>query len=132
MTMTFQRQERPADFAKYREQWEGALLARAVAENSELSPGERRQVLRTWFQGLYNAASYGVSDGFGAGELEWRAAGPTQFDCVYAAPYGLRCNLARVYEQPDGSWAALVIAGVKASPNEAMDAALWAISRLSS
>ncbi|MGB1540211.1 MAG: hypothetical protein ACPG80_04565 [Rickettsiales bacterium] len=94
---------------------------------------DRRQLMGRWFEGSFNGAAAHVAEGeeSGQGTFEWIQAGPTQFDCIYTAPYGLKCSLARAYEQPDGSWAALVIAGVRDDLWEAIAAAEWAIARLS-
>ena len=62
--------------------------------------------------------------------LEWRQAGPTQWDLVYTALTGVQCSLGRVYQQPDGSRGALVIAGVKDDHHAALAAAEWAIAKL--
>lgn len=132
MTATFEPDREPS-FARYREQWEAGLLAQAIAENGDLPPGHRKGVLRAWFSARYNAASFHIVDGPchpGAGSLVWRPAGPAQYDLHYRAPYGVVCPLARVYRQPDGSWAALVIAGVRDGPDEAMIVAERAIARL--
>jgi hypothetical protein len=45
-------------------------------------------------------------------------------------PAGIACPLAHIYPQPDGSWAVLIVAGVRNEITEAMAAAEWGISRL--
>lgn len=121
-------------FARYREQWEASLLASVIAGLADLEPADRRDILRAMLPGSFNGAAFGVygADEAGGGSMEWTQAGPTQFDLVYTAPSGLACNLGRVYAQPNGSWAALVVAGAKDDVYAAMASAEWAISKLSS
>ncbi len=127
-----QKPEREPEFERYRDRWENALLAKLLSEQSSLEPDERRDLFKNWFQGIFNAVAAHALDpeASGVGEIEWKHAGPTQFDCVYTSPYGLKCVLSRVYEQPDGSWGALVIAGVTDDQWSAVASAEWAISRL--
>jgi len=135
MTTIFPKATREPDFARYRAQWESALLAQTVAETAGLDPEDQKQIRRVWLQGLYNAVSFaaeGEKDGPGGGCLDWCAVSPTQVDFIYRSSYGLVCPLGRAYQQPNGTWAALVIAGVKDDLPEAMAAAEWAIARLSS
>lgn len=117
----------------YKDQWETALLAGLLSEQSTLPAPERTKLLSRWIIGVFNGASFAAADSncTDKGVLDWRQAGPTQYDLIYTAPYGIGCSLARVYEQPGGSWAALVIAGVKDELLEAIGAAEWAIARLS-
>lgn len=135
MTTVFEDYEAVApDFRRYREQWENALLSQTLFDYGQGDDRQRRDLARAWFVGLFNGHAAHVleepSEGFGA--LDWVQASQTQFDLVYSAPYGARYPLGRVYEQPNGTWGALVIAGVKDDPSEAMAAAEWAVSRLSS
>lgn len=134
MVTVFDTEEVAPDFRRYREQWESALLSLAMYEYTHTADADRRDLCRSWFPGLFNGHAAhvleGPADGFRS--LEWRQAGPSQFDLIYTAPYGLQCSLARVYRQPDGSWAAMVIAGVRDDPHEAMAAAEWGVSRLCS
>lgn len=122
------------DFRRYRDQWESALLSQALAALGQLAPEEQKALRRNWFVGIFNGhATHCIEaaiEGFQA--LDWRQAGPTQFDLLYTAPFGAQCALGRVYEQPDGSWGALVIAGVKDDLTEAMAAAEWAVTKLAS
>jgi hypothetical protein len=119
-----------------RDDWESALLAAAVRENTELDPLQHRRLLRVWLPGLFNAAASGLdADGRGTpggGGFQWLPAGPGQYQLVWHAPYGVSMVLAKVYGQENGSYAAVVVAGVKDDPAEAMHAAQWAIARLSS
>jgi hypothetical protein len=134
MSVIFEKQESAPDFARYREQWESALLAQTIGETSDLSLQDRKRIHAVWLLGLFNGLAFAAADEDGpqgSGVLDWRQAGPTQYDLIYHAPYGMSCVLGRAFEQPDGSWAALVIAGVRDGFPEAMGAAEWAISRLS-
>ncbi|MBU6408720.1 MAG: hypothetical protein KGS44_16605 [Alphaproteobacteria bacterium] len=69
-------------------------------------------------------------DALAEAALEWRQAGPSQWELVYTALTGIQCSLRRIYQQPDGSWGALVIAGVKDDHHAALAAAEWAIAKL--
>ena len=133
MTTLFKTEPRRPDFARYREQWESALLAGTVARTVSLDDPDRRELLRVWVAGLFNAAAFGVEgEAEGSGFLDWQMSGPTHYDLIYRSACGVACSLGRAYEQPNGTWAALVIAGVKDDLPEAMAAAEWAIARLSS
>lgn len=121
------------DFAdRYAGELERALLARALAGTGSL-PGERaRALLADWLSGTYNAAAAGVPglhDGHGM--LAWEPVGDT-FNLLWFTPGGIVCPLARLYPQENDTWAAMVVAGVKDTPEEAMAAAEWAIARLTS
>ena len=131
MTTCFTQTDRTPDFSRYRNQWESAALAAALSSVS-LDEFERRELVRTWMNGSFNGAAFGVYDlaGLGQSTLEWAQVGPSQYDFMYASIYGVRMPLGRVYGQPDGSWAALVIAGVKDDMEGAMAAAEWAIAKL--
>jgi len=76
---------REASVARYRNQWEASLLASAIAATADLDAYDRSQVMRAAFQGTFNGTAFGVYDGDALGEaaLEWRQAGPTQWDLVY-------------------------------------------------
>lgn len=132
MATLFSKGLREASFARYRNQWEASLLASAIAATADLDAYSRSQVMRAAFQGAFNGTAFGVYDGDSLGEaaLERRQAGPTQWDLVYTALTGVKCVLGRVYQQPDGSWGALVIAGVKDDHHAALAAAEWAIAKL--
>ena len=131
MTTCFTKADRQPDFGRYREQWENAALLAALT-HSGLDEDERAALIRNWIQGSFNGAAFGVYDlmGLGQAALDWVQAGPTQFDLLYTSIYGVCMPLGRVYQQPDGSWGALVIAGVKEDVSEAMAAAEWAIAKL--
>lgn len=131
MTVMFKTTTAEPDFERYRERWENALLAKLISEQSDLDEGERQELFKNWFLGLFNAAAARDFDRGADGQLEWVQAGPTQYDFLYTSPYGLTCSLARIYEQPNGTWGALVIAGVTDDQWSAMAAAEWAIARLS-
>lgn len=130
MTITFE----TCDADRHREDRESALLAAAVRENTELDPLQRKRLLRVWLPGLFNGAASGVDERRvpGSGSFQWMPAGPSNYQLVWHAPYGVSMVLAKIYRQEDGSYAAIVIAGVRDDPAAAMQAAQWAIARLSS
>jgi hypothetical protein len=64
--------------------------------------------------------------------LEWIPAGPEHDKLAWHAPCGVTMLLAHVYGQENGTFAAVVVAGVKDDIHQAMGAAEWAIARLSS
>ena len=100
MTVIFEKQESAPDFARYREQWESALLAQTIGETSDLPPQDRKRIHAVWLQGLFNGLAFAATgeDGpQGLGALDWRQAGPTQYDLIYHAPYGMSCSLGRAY-----------------------------------
>ncbi|MCP4367705.1 MAG: hypothetical protein GY797_06280 [Deltaproteobacteria bacterium] len=134
MTTLFEQIERQPDFSRYREQWESGVLAAAIGELASLDNSERKALSRSWLLSSYNGAAFGVYDERDVlhGKIDWVQAGPTQYDCLYTGPYGVKCSLGRVYEQPNGSWAALVIAGVNDDYLQAIGSAEWAITRLCS
>lgn len=114
--------------ARYWEELESALMASTLATSTDVGPERKRALLEVWVQGVFNAAAAGLIVA-GQGELAWFEDGPRR-DLVYRSPSGLTCPLARVYPQPDGSWAALVIAGVRDDEGAAMARAEWALTRL--
>jgi len=57
---------------------------------------------------------------------------PQNYRLAWHSPYGPIMMLAQVYRQENGFFAAVVVAGVKDNAPEAMGAAEWALSRLSS
>jgi hypothetical protein len=134
MVTIFEPQTVAPDFRRYRAQWESALLSLTMFENAGSSDNNRRDLCRDWFAGLFNGHAAHVLEGpeDGLRSLEWHSVGPDQFDLIYTAPYGMQCSLGRVYRQPNGTWGALVVAGVKDDPHAAMAAAEWAVSRLCS
>jgi hypothetical protein len=104
-------------------------MAQTMAESSDL-PRERIKALRrVWALGTFNGAAYGFETIAGCGTLEWVTDGE-EIRLVYHAPYGLACHLGRIYRQPNNTWAAVVVAGVKDDQFEAMATVEWAISRL--
>lgn len=116
--------------ARYWADLESALMARAIAANSNLPPERQKALRRLWALGSYNAAAYGLEQGFaGHGDLVWTPEGDG-YRLTYHAPYGLVCPLARIYRQDDETWAALIVAGVRDNPAAAMEAAAWGVSRL--
>lgn len=138
MTMTFDACETgdACETARRREDWESALLASAIRENTELDPRQHKRLLRVWLPGLFNAAAGGIDTDDrrapGSGGFQWMPTGPGQYQLVWHAPYGVSMVLAKVYGQENGAHVAVVVAGVKDDPAEAMQAAQWAIARLSS
>lgn len=124
--------EREHDFSRYKEQWENSVLTENLKVLADIPDEDRRQLAKIWFIGAFNGSAAGLYANPEDGSLEWMQAGPTQFDLIYTGPMGIQCSLGRIYEQPNGTWAALVIAGAKDNQFEAMGAAEWAISRLSS
>jgi len=130
MTTTFE----PCETDRHRESWESALLAAAARENTELDPRQHKRLLRVWLPGLFNGAASGVDEREipGNGSFQWLPAGPGHYQLIWHAPYGVSIVLAKVFRQDDGSFAAIVVAGVKGDPAEAMQAAQWAIARLTS
>jgi len=116
--------------ARYWEDLESALMAKTIEQTTSLPEERRRALLRLWVRGTFDAAAAGLESLPGSGVLVWNEGSRTTRDLVYHAPYGLACPLGRVYRQPDGTWAALVIAGVGCDEYEAMAKAEWGISRL--
>ncbi|MBU2527602.1 MAG: hypothetical protein KKC03_13475 [Bacteroidetes bacterium] len=109
---------------------ESALLAQALHSVGHLPDERAKALLADFLIGSFNASSLGLATlGSGRGELEWQRDG-TGFRLVWSSPTGLSCPLARLYEQADASWAALIVAGVRPSAEEAMLAAEWGVSRL--
>jgi hypothetical protein len=68
----------------------------------------------------------------GSGTFEWLATGPQNYRLAWHSPHGPIPMLAQIYGRENGSFAAVVVAGVKDNVPEAMGAAEWALSRLSS
>lgn len=133
MTTIFEEKEMELAFENYRQQWEKALLAKLISDQTDLDEQDRRRILKAWMEGLFNGIAASVIDPEekGDGSMEWQQVDHTLYEFIYTAPYGLKCSLARVYMQPDGSWASLVIAGVKDDNSEAIASAEWAIAKLS-
>lgn len=113
---------------RYRADLESALLSAALAQAA--NPAERQRLYANWLLGTFNATAFGLEGmGEGAGLLQWLPEGEGH-RLIWLGPTGFACPLARVYAQPDGTWAALVVAGVRGELLEAMGAAEWAVSRL--
>ncbi len=134
MTIIYPQTSNEEDLSRYTSQWETSIFAATMKAAADLTEEETRGLLQTWLIGTFNASGFGIEDHqtLTHGTIEWIQAGPTQFDCIYTGYRGLKCSLARVYEQPNGSWASMVIAGVKDDHFEALAAAEWAVSRLTS
>lgn len=115
---------------RYTAMLESALLARALADTGALPDERRKQLLRQWLHGTFNPSADGCTTiGEGSGALVWQPEG-SGYRLTWLAPTGLACPLARIYAQDDGSWAVLVVAGVRDNPAEAMAIAEWGVSRL--
>lgn len=116
--------------ARFGAQLESALLARALAEAGGLPDERARALLSQWVLGTFNASALPLDSGCAlAGALAWEPDGQGH-RLVWYMPGGLACPLARLYQQADGSWAALIVAGVKDDLIEAMAAAEWGVARL--
>lgn len=117
--------------ARYATELESALLARALADTGGLPDERARALLRDWIAGVFNAHAAAIPGDLGTGTLDWR---PDRdgFLLVWTMAGGLVAPLARLYPQPDGTWAAMVVAGVRDTPEAAMLAAEWAVARLTS
>jgi len=115
---------------RFASQLESALLARALAEIGGL-PDERAKALyRHWLIGTFNGA-VGAIEAINRGVLEWEPDG-VGFRLVWYMPAGIACPLARLYQQENGTWAALIVAGVRDDMLEAMAVAEWGVARLTS
>lgn len=114
---------------RYTAQLESALLARALADAGAL-PDERAQAaFAAWTAATFNTAAAALPGRAAEGVLTWEPEG-AGYCLIWQSPSGLFCRLARLYPQENGTWAALVVAGVRDTPEEAMAAAEWASSRL--
>jgi hypothetical protein len=128
MTTIF-KTERDELAERYLTDLDSAILAETLAAGSSL-PIERQKALRRlWAIGKFNAAAFGLDGAGASGELEWMTHGE-QLRLLYRNPLGPSCFLAQCYRQPNGTWAALVVAGVGEDRYEAMARAEWAVSRL--
>jgi hypothetical protein len=119
-----------SDASRFAAELESALLAQALADTGGLPDERTKALLRQWLVGTFDAASanlLSIIDGRGA--LDWKPEGDG-YRLVWYAPTGLACPLARIYAQADGSWAALIVAGVRDDAQSAMLAAEWGVSRL--
>ena len=115
---------------RYFDDIESALMAATIAGGTDATPERKRALLSLVLESSFGAAVAGYSPRLhGAGALSWHEEG-TLRHLSYQSPTGLLCHLGRVYLQPNGTWAALVVAGVGMDEHEAMAKAEWAISRL--
>lgn len=122
-----------ADLAeRFAGQLETALMAQALAETGSLPDERTKALLGDWMLGTFNAAAVALaSPTEGRGALLWEPDGAGH-RLTWYMPTGIACPLARLYPQPNGTWAAMVVAGVKDELIEAMAAAEWAVARLTS
>ncbi len=121
----------PDDSAEnYAADIENALLVAALKDGGQGKGDTRKRIYSRWLNGSFLAASHGVK-GLDAGLFAWEPDGPG-FRWVWYSPTGLACPLGKIFPQEDGTWAALVVAGVRSEIPEAMGAVEWAVSRLSS
>ncbi|MDP4026625.1 hypothetical protein Q8W71_28865 [Methylobacterium sp. NEAU 140] len=107
------------------------MLCAALSGAGEDGTETRKAIYSRWLHGSFNGASFALPGiGHGCGVLDWK---PDRdgFSLTWHSPAGVACRLARLYPQADGTWAAMVVAGVKDELPEAMAAAEWAVSRLS-
>lgn len=115
---------------RYFDDIESALMAATIAGGTDATPERKRALLSLVLENSFGAAVAGYSPRLhGAGALSWQDEG-TLRHLSYQSPTGLMCHLGRVYLQPNGTWAALVVAGVGMDEHEAMAKAEWAIARL--
>lgn len=128
---TFAEHVRDEIAARFAGELESALLARALAEAGSLPDERTKALLAHWLCGTFNATACSVTCiGDGRGLLAWEPEGDG-YRLTWLSPGGIACPLARLYRQADGTWAAMIVAGVKDSAEEAMIAAEWGVSRLS-
>ncbi len=119
------------DTGQARSDWESGLLAKAILDQIGYEdPQLHRSLLKVWLPGMFAAAATDIAEGIGAGLFEWAQSGESTYDLIWHAPYGAGIRLARAYRQPGGSWASLIVAGVRDDPAAAMAAAEWAVGRL--
>lgn len=125
------RKTSPSTFSeRHKADIEQALLAAALKGAGEDGTEATKQVWAQWLRGMFTAAVFDITT-VGESLMRWDMSSPTTFDLHWHSPTGFVCALARVYQQPDGSWAALVNAGVgQSGPEEAMAKAEWATQLL--
>lgn len=129
MTLIFQQDTDP-HAERFWDDLESALMAAAIAHQADLRAERIKALRRLWLRGTFNAFAVGpVAGPAGGGKLEWITNGE-EVRLHYTSPRGLQCHLARVYRQPDDSFAAIVVAVVANDPYQAMATAEWAIARL--
>lgn len=111
----------------YLDQLETAMMAAALADTTD--GAQRKRLIGRWLIGTYNAAAFGLDHDARPGMLAWSPDGDGHA-LTWLSPTGLACHLGKVYEQPNGTWAALVVAGVGDGVIEAMGRVEWAVCRL--
>ncbi len=114
---------------RYAADLESALLAQALAETGALGTERTKALLRLWLAGTFNACAQDIGEAGLKGALRWE---PEQggHRLIWHTPAGIACPLARIYPQENGTWAALIVAGVKDDLLEAMLSAEWGVARL--
>lgn len=115
---------------RYAADLDNAMLCMALSEAGEAETETRKAIYSRWIFGSFNAAAYGLKGiGQGYGILDWQ---PDRdgYRLIWTSPTGTACPLARLYPQANGTWAAMIVAGVKDDLPEAMASAEWAVSRL--
>ncbi len=128
MTTTFNEKSSPS---RYTDQLENALMAKAFADLGTDDEQDRKSLLSNWLMGTFNSESLHLkTPQTGRGILDWQPDGSKNHRLIWRSPTGLSCPLAQVYQQDDGTWASLVVAGVREDLIEALGAAEWAITRL--
>ena len=116
---------------RYSAALENALLAQALAGTAGLPDERTKALLSNWVLGTFNASAMALARlGDGRGYIDWEPDGNNGYRLVWYSPIGLACPLARIFPQENGSWAALVVAGVRDQQLEAMAAAEWGVSCL--
>lgn len=114
--------------ARFAAQLESALLAQALAANGGLPDGRAKALMRDWLIGVFNG-SVAALPTIERGALAWEPDREGH-RLTWYMPSGIACPLARLHQQEDGTWAALIVAGVRCELIEAMAAAEWRVSRL--
>ena len=117
------------EVGRYAADLESALLAQALAETGALGPERTKALLRRWLAGAFNASAQHIGEAGFKGTLSWEPERDSH-RLIWYTPSGLACPLARIYPQENGTWAALIVAGVKDDLLEAMLSAEWGIARL--
>lgn len=119
--------------ARFAGQLETALMALALAELGSLPDERVKALLRDWLLGTFNARAADINgSGSSPGRLAWEPDQASGYRLTWYMPVGIACPLARLYQQENGTWAALIVAGVRDGLIEAMAAAEWGVSRLTS
>lgn len=118
------------NYGRYAERFtaelESALLAQALLGTGGLPDERARALYAAWLRGIFNATVFDLrSIGDWRGDMAWEPDG-TGYRLTWYGPTGLACPLARIYPQENGSWVALIVAGVRDDAGTAMAAAEWA------